>query len=74
MHMLKRSSSTAVVLSALAGTTALATATPGAVASYRCKTSTESVDDTAYDGFWADYWDFTVARRPDRRHLKATPS
>ncbi|MEU8954953.1 hypothetical protein AB0C93_11680 [Streptomyces sp. NPDC048518] len=74
MRTLKRSSSTAVILSALTWTTALATATPAAAASYRCKTSTESVDDTAYDGFWADNWDFTVARRPDRRHLKATPS
>ncbi|MEU1149402.1 hypothetical protein ACFYO9_38290 [Streptomyces sp. NPDC005863] len=49
MRTLKRASSTAVILSALAGTTALATAAPAAAASYRCKTSTESVGATAYD-------------------------
>ncbi|MFH8991389.1 hypothetical protein [Streptomyces sp. NPDC017940] len=60
MRTLKRSTSAALVLAALTGTAALATATPASAASYHCKTSTKSVDDAAYDGIWADNWDFTV--------------
>ncbi|MEU0027408.1 hypothetical protein [Streptomyces sp. NPDC006335] len=60
MSSLKRSTSTAVIIAALAGSAAIATATPAAAASYHCKTSTKSIDDPSYSGPWADNWDFTV--------------
>jgi hypothetical protein len=60
MRALKRTSSTALVLTALAGSTALATASPAAAADYRCTTSTKSIDDPAYTGPWADNWDVKV--------------
>ncbi|MEV3990553.1 hypothetical protein AB0J57_16755 [Streptomyces sp. NPDC049837] len=61
MRKLKRSTSSAVIIAALAGTAAIATATPASAADYRCTTSTKSVDDAAYDGPWADNWDFKVS-------------
>ncbi|MFE7272464.1 hypothetical protein [Streptomyces sp. NPDC057623] len=60
MRKLMRSTSTAVIVATLAGTAALATAAPASAASYHCTTSTKSIDDAAYDGAWADNWDFTV--------------
>jgi hypothetical protein len=60
MRHLKRSTSTAVILAALAGTAALATANPAAASDYRCTTSTKSIDDPSYSGPWADNWDVTV--------------
>jgi hypothetical protein len=60
MHKLKRTTSTAVIIAALAGSAALATASPAAAADYRCTTSTKSIDDPAYSGPWADNWDVTV--------------
>ncbi|WP_433919828.1 hypothetical protein OIE50_38990 [Streptomyces canus] len=60
MRNLKRSTSAAVALAALAGTAALATATPVSAASYHCKTSSHSVDDPSYNGPDSDNWDFDV--------------
>ncbi|MEU6355039.1 hypothetical protein ABZ896_37970 [Streptomyces sp. NPDC047072] len=60
MHALKRSTSAVLVLAALAGTAALATATPASAASYHCKTSSHSVDDPSYNGPDSDNWDFDV--------------
>ncbi|MFC8348571.1 hypothetical protein [Streptomyces sp. NPDC057280] len=60
MRKLKRATSAAVVVAALAGTTAITAATPAAAADYKCTTSTKSVDDPSYSGPWADNWDFTV--------------
>ncbi|PIM71271.1 hypothetical protein CTU88_14150 [Streptomyces sp. JV178] len=60
MHRLKRSTSTAVIIAALTGTAALATAGPAAAADYRCTTSTTLIDDPSYSGPWADNWDVTV--------------
>ncbi|MBC9719220.1 hypothetical protein H9Y04_42585 [Streptomyces sp. TRM66268-LWL] len=60
MRKLKRSTSAAILVATLAGTAALATAAPATAASYQCKTSTKSVDDAAYDGIWADNWDFSA--------------
>lgn len=61
MRKFTRSTSTAVIITALAGTAAIATATPAAAASYKCTTSPEkSIDDPSYSGPWADNWDFTV--------------
>jgi hypothetical protein len=60
MRKFTRSTSTAVIIAALAGTAAIATATPAAAASYKCTTSTKSIDDPSYSGPWADNWDFTV--------------
>lgn len=55
----KRAASTALVGAALAGTS-LATASPAAASSYHCNTSHKSIDDAAYNGPWADNWDFTT--------------
>ncbi|MFF9040511.1 hypothetical protein ACF090_34170 [Streptomyces sp. NPDC014892] len=60
MHTVKRSTSTAAIVTALVGTAAVATANPAAAANYQCTTSTESIDDPAYSGPWADNWDVTV--------------
>jgi hypothetical protein len=60
MRTLKRSASTAVILTALAGTAAVATAAPASAASYKCTSSSKSIDDPAYSGPWADNWDVTV--------------
>nr|WP_119589876.1 hypothetical protein [Streptomyces scabiei] len=60
MRALKRSTSAAVVLAALAGTAALATATPASAASYQCRTSSHTVDDPTYNGPDSDNWDLTV--------------
>jgi hypothetical protein len=60
MRALKRSTSAAVVIAALAGTVALATTTPASAASYHCKTSSHSVDDPSYNGPDSDNWDFDV--------------
>ncbi|MEV0259382.1 hypothetical protein AB0H82_34660 [Streptomyces sp. NPDC050732] len=54
MRTLKRSPSTTVVLAALIGNDALATAAPASAAGYHCKTSTRSVHAAAYQGFWAE--------------------
>ncbi|MFI1209988.1 hypothetical protein ACH4UV_20510 [Streptomyces sp. NPDC020802] len=54
MRNLKCSTSAAVALAALAGTAALATATPASAASYHCKTSSYSVDDPSYNGLLGD--------------------
>jgi len=63
MRKLKRATSAAVVVAALAGISAITAATPAATpaaADYKCTTSTKSVDDPSYSGPWADNWDFTV--------------
>ncbi|MFD4177198.1 hypothetical protein [Streptomyces anulatus] len=60
MRNLKRSTSTAALLATLAGTAALATATPASAASYHCKTSSYTVDDPSYTGPDSDNWDFDV--------------
>lgn len=60
MRALKRSTSAALALAALAGTAALATAAPASAASYHCKTSSHSVDDPSYSGPDSDNWDFDV--------------
>ncbi|WP_327352835.1 hypothetical protein [Streptomyces sp. NBC_01304] len=60
MRTLKRSTSTAVIIAALAGTAALATAAPASAASYRCTTSDYTVDDPSYSGPDSDNWDLTV--------------
>ncbi|MGW0711718.1 hypothetical protein ACWD4G_38170 [Streptomyces sp. NPDC002643] len=60
MRALKRSTSAAVVLTALASTAALATATPASAASYHCTTSSHSVDDPSYNGPDSDNWDLDV--------------
>lgn len=59
MRTLKRSTSTAVVLAALAGTAALATAAPASAASYHCTTSSYTVDDPSFNPD-SDNWDFDV--------------
>ncbi|MCP3821404.1 hypothetical protein NLX86_25900 [Streptomyces sp. A3M-1-3] len=61
MRTPKRSTSAAVIIAALAGTAAVATGTPAAAASYKCTTSTTSIDDPAYTGPWADNWDVKVS-------------
>ncbi|MDF3147081.1 MULTISPECIES: hypothetical protein [unclassified Streptomyces] len=60
MRKLKRSTATALILAALAGTTALATAAPATAAGYQCKTSSDSVDDPSYTGPDSDNWDLEV--------------
>ncbi|MEH0658476.1 hypothetical protein QA860_12180 [Streptomyces stelliscabiei] len=60
MRTLQRATSTTIVLAALAGSAALATAYPAAAADYKCTTSKKSIDDAAYSGPWADNWDVTV--------------
>jgi hypothetical protein len=60
MRKLKRSASTALIVATLAGTAALATAAPASAASYRCKTSSYTVDDPSYTGPDSDNWDFDV--------------
>ncbi|WP_405889821.1 hypothetical protein OG427_07175 [Streptomyces sp. NBC_00133] len=57
---LKRPATAAVLVAALAGTT-LATISPASAATYRCTTSTASIDDPSYSGPWADNWDFKVS-------------
>ncbi len=54
MRTLKRSPSTAVTLTAPAGTASRGAATPACAASYHCKTSTRSVYDATYQGFGAE--------------------
>lgn len=61
MRILKRSLATALAVAAVASTATMATATTASAASYRCKTSTKSIDDPAYHGPWADDWDFKVS-------------
>ncbi|MES5819529.1 hypothetical protein [Streptomyces sp. RG80] len=60
MRKFTRSASTAFVVAALAGGTAVATAGPAAAATYKCTSSSKSIDDPSYSGPWADNWDFTV--------------
>ncbi|MEU6373459.1 hypothetical protein [Streptomyces sp. NPDC046909] len=60
MRKFTRSASTAIVIAALTGGAAVATATPAAAADYKCTTSKKSIDDPSYSGPWADNWDFTV--------------
>ncbi|MGQ4480270.1 hypothetical protein [Streptomyces sp. SAS_276] len=60
MRTLKRSTSAAVVLAALASTATLATAAPASAASYHCKTSSATADDPSYSGPDSDNWDFDV--------------
>ncbi|MCW8379816.1 hypothetical protein [Streptomyces justiciae] len=60
MRALKRSTSAALTLAALAGTAALATTTPASAASYHCTTSSHSVDDPSYTGPDSDNWDLDV--------------
>ncbi|MGQ4383584.1 hypothetical protein [Streptomyces sp. SAS_270] len=60
MRTLKRSTSAAVLVAALAGTAALATAAPASAASYHCTTSSYTVDDPSYNGPDSDNWDFDV--------------
>lgn len=55
----RRLATVALSLSLLAGTAAVLAPTASA-ASYRCKTSTASVDNPAYSGPWADNINFTV--------------
>jgi hypothetical protein len=57
---LNRTAVTALLtVTAVAGTV-LATAGPASALSYKCNTSSKSIDDPAYDGPWADNWDFKV--------------
>lgn len=57
---MKRSASAAVIVTALAGTAAVATATPAAAASYQCTSQDKSIDDPSYSGPWPDNWNVTV--------------
>ncbi|MDX3020142.1 hypothetical protein [Streptomyces acidiscabies] len=58
MPALQRTSLT--LLGAAVAVTTLATATPASAASYRCTTSSHTVDDPSYNGPSSDNWDFTV--------------
>ncbi|MFM9462688.1 hypothetical protein ACKI1K_07520 [Streptomyces scabiei] len=59
MSALKRTAVTLLAAAAVTGST-LATASTASAASYRCKTSSASVDNPAYNGPWADNYNFDV--------------
>ncbi|WP_327129744.1 hypothetical protein [Streptomyces sp. NBC_01727] len=61
MFTLRRTAATALITATAVAGTALITAPTASAASYKCKTSTKSVDDPSYSGPWADNWDFTVS-------------
>lgn len=56
----RRIAAATLVTAALAGTAVL-TATPASALSYKCTTSTKSIDNPAYDGPWADNWDIKIS-------------
>jgi hypothetical protein len=56
----RRATAAALVTTALAGTTLL-TATPASALTYKCSTSSKSIDNPAYSGPWADNWDIKIS-------------
>ncbi|MFD4320488.1 hypothetical protein [Streptomyces sp. NPDC058548] len=60
MSVLKRSTALLAATAAVVGT-AVVTASPAAALSYKCSTSTKSIDDPRMYGPWADNWDITVS-------------
>lgn len=59
MFNIKRAGAAALATAALVGTSVVA-ASPASALTYKCKTSTKSIDDPSYSGPWADNWDITV--------------
>ncbi|MEV8335588.1 hypothetical protein [Streptomyces niveus] len=57
---LRRTAAVAVASAALAGTSVL-TATSASALSYKCATSSKSIDNPAYSGPWADNWDIKIS-------------
>ncbi|MFE6163139.1 hypothetical protein ACFQ7F_29970 [Streptomyces sp. NPDC056486] len=62
MRTLKRSTSAALALASAVGAVSLAAAGPASAASYRCTTSSASVDDPAYSGPLSDNYNFKVTQ------------
>ncbi|MCZ0984265.1 MULTISPECIES: hypothetical protein [Streptomyces] len=56
----RRGTAAALTFAALAGTSLLA-ASPASALSYKCTTSTKSIDNPAYSGPWADNWDIKIS-------------
>ncbi|TGB16237.1 hypothetical protein [Streptomyces sp. MZ04] len=67
----------ALVGATVAGTAVLA-ATPASALSWKCNSSSRTIDDAGYSGPWGDNWDFTVkncvARSGGYIYAKATVS
>ncbi|GAA2086311.1 hypothetical protein GCM10009801_48670 [Streptomyces albiaxialis] len=55
----KRALSVALVGAAVAGVSAVTTS-PASALSWKCNSSTRTIDDAGYSGPWGDNWDFTV--------------
>ncbi|GGT55035.1 hypothetical protein GCM10010271_68560 [Streptomyces kurssanovii] len=56
----RRITAATLATTALAGT-ALLTATPASALTYKCTSSTKSIDNPAYSGPWADNWDIKIS-------------
>ncbi|MGH4030760.1 hypothetical protein ACQB60_17685 [Actinomycetota bacterium Odt1-20B] len=73
----KKAVSVALVGAAVAGASVL-TAAPASALSWKCNSSSRTIDDAGYSGPWGDNWDFTVkncvARSGGYIYSKATVS
>lgn len=73
----KKALSVALVGASIVGATVL-TASPASALSWKCKTSSKTIDDAGYSGPWGDNWDFKVkncvARSGGYVYAKATVS
>jgi hypothetical protein len=56
----RRIAAAALATTALAST-AILTATPASALTYKCTSSTKSIDNPAYSGPWADNWDIKIS-------------
>ncbi|WP_329020816.1 hypothetical protein [Streptomyces sp. NBC_01601] len=60
MSKFKRATAAALTIAAAVGATVAIAPTADAAVSWKCSTSSRSIDDLGYDGPWPDNWDVTV--------------